>query len=164
MDSIATPGDRKIVTFLLAKQIFGIDMSALIEIREWEKPTLLPGVPDYIKGVLQIRGNSVPIVDLAERLGWQPSVLHPRSCILVVNIGITPVGFLVDEVEDIVSINDNEIRPSPDVENIDEKAIAGLVQISARSNNGSRAANSGATVVLFNLDALSVTTPLAEAA
>ena len=79
--------EHKIVTFLLGKQTFGISMSALIEIREWEEPTPLPSVPAYIKGVTNLRGHVVPVVGLAERLGWQPSVLHARSCILVVNIG-----------------------------------------------------------------------------
>src|SRR5690606_36362679 len=73
-------GERKIVTFSLSKRTFGIDMSALIEIREWEQPTPLPRVPSYIKGVANLRGNVIPIVGLAERLGWEPSVPHARSC------------------------------------------------------------------------------------
>ncbi|NWP29046.1 chemotaxis protein CheW, partial [Escherichia coli] len=68
--------DRKIVTFSLAQQTFGIDMRALIEIREWDEPTPLPNVPGFIKGVTNLRSNVVPVVGLAERLGWEPSVIH----------------------------------------------------------------------------------------
>lgn len=164
MSSIDAPGERKIVTFSLGKQTFGIDMSALVEIREWDEPTPLPSVPSYIKGVTNLRGNVVPVVGLAERLGWAPSVLHPRSCILVVNIGNKQAGFLVDEVADIVSISDSEVQPAPDVENVDEKVISGLVQIAPRTKDGNHAANSGTMVLLFDLDALSVTRHLDEAA
>ena len=163
MSSTDTPGERKIVTFSLAGQTFGIDMAALVEIREWDEPTPLPSVPSYIKGVTNLRGNVVPVVGLAERLGWTPSVLHARSCILVVTIGKRQAGFLVDEVADIVSINDNDVQPAPAVENVDENVIAGLVQISARGKDGAQAAGEGTMVLLFNLEALSVTRALDEA-
>lgn len=164
MSSTDTPGERKIVTFSLAGQTFGIDMAALVEIREWDEPTPLPSVPSYIKGVTNLRGNVVPVIGLAERLGWEPSVLHARSCILVVNIGQRQAGFLVDEVADIVSINDEDVQPAPDVENVEENVIAGLVQISGRAKDGSHPANGGTMVLLFNLEALSVTRLLDEAA
>jgi purine-binding chemotaxis protein CheW len=159
-----TPGQRKIVTFSLAGQTFGIDMSALVEIREWDEPTPLPSVPNYIKGVTNLRGNVVPVIGLAERLGWQPSVLHARSCTLVVNIGDRQAGFLVDEVADIVSINDSDVQPAPDIENVDENVIAGLVQIAGRAKDSTHAASSETMVLLFNLDALSVTRLIDEAA
>ena len=56
--------DCKIVTFILGNQTFGIDMTALIEIREWENPTPLPNVPSFIKGVTNLRGNVIPVVGL----------------------------------------------------------------------------------------------------
>ena len=70
--------ERKIVTFLLGKQTFGIDMASLIEIREWEEPTPLPSVPAYIKGVTNLRGHVVPVVGLSERLGWERA---PRALV-----------------------------------------------------------------------------------
>lgn len=164
MSSIDMPGERKIVTFSLAGQTFGIDMNALVEIREWIEPTPLPSVPSYIKGVTNLRGNVVPVVGLAERLGWKPSVLHARSCILVVNIGNKQAGFLVDEVADIVSINDKDVQPSPDVDNLDDRVISGLVQIAPRAKDGTHAANSGTMVLLFDLDMLSIERHLDEAA
>jgi purine-binding chemotaxis protein CheW len=164
MSSTDTPGERKIVTFSLGEQTFGIDMAALVEIREWDEPTPLPSVPSYIKGVTNLRGNVVPVVGLAERLGWPPSQLHARSCILVVNIGDRQAGFLVDEVADIVAINDSDVQPAPDVENINGNVIAGLVQIAPRGKDASHAATSGTMVLLFDLEALSVTRHLELAA
>lgn len=166
MSTIDSPGERKIVTFSLGAQIFGIDMASLIEIREWDAPTPLPGVPSFIKGVTNLRGTVVPVVCLAERLGWPPSVIHSRSCILVVNIGGKQAGFLVDEVADIVLIQDSEIRPAPDVEIGEPSVIAGLVKTTTRAGEGAAAhsEDKGIMVLLLDLDALSLTPHLDLAA
>ncbi|HKY82542.1 MAG TPA: chemotaxis protein CheW [Sphingobium sp.] len=153
--------DRKIVTFTLGQQMFGIDMRSLIEIREWEEPTPLPSVPSYVKGVTNLRGSVVPVVGLAERLGWTPSVLHSRSCILVVAIGQRQAGFLVDEVADIVAIDSSDIQPAPDVEVNEQSAIAGLVRIERRTSDADQAET---MVLLLDLDALSLTRQILEIA
>ena len=159
-NSAETQGEeRKIVTFTLGKQMFGIDMRALFEIREWEEPTPLPSVPSYVKGVTNLRGSVVPVVGLAERLGWEPSVLHSRSCILVVAIGERQAGFLVDEVVDIVVINSADIQPAPDVEINEENALAGLVRVERRNVNGE---SSDTMVLLLDLESLSLTRQLPE--
>jgi purine-binding chemotaxis protein CheW len=163
MSTSDTANDRKIVTFSLAKQIFGIDMSALIEIREWDEPTPLPNVPSFVKGVTNLRGNVIPVVGLAERLGWEPSVIHARSCVLVVNIAGKQAGFLVDEVNDIVAIGETEIQPAPEVETIEPSVIAGLVRIATRQKDGTRD-EKGTMVLLLDLDALSLTKHLDLAA
>ncbi|MDQ0252134.1 purine-binding chemotaxis protein CheW [Sphingomonas kyeonggiensis] len=155
--------DRKIVTFSLAQQTFGIDMRALIEIREWDEPTPLPNVPGFIKGVTNLRGNVIPVVGLAERLGWEPSAIHARSCVLVVNIAGKQAGFLVDEVNDIVAIGETEIQPAPEVETIEPSVIAGLVRIATRQKDGTRD-EKGTMVLLLDLDALSLTKHLDLAA
>lgn len=163
MTSTPSTGERKIVTFSLGDRLFGIDMRALIEIREWEEPTPLPRVPGYIKGVSNLRGTVIPIVGLAERLGWEPSVPHGRSCILVVVIGGKQAGFLVDEVADIVAISESQIQAAPDIETTEPGVIAGLVQISSRTQDA-QDGESGAMVSLLDLEALNVTRQLDLAA
>ena len=163
MSSTQASDERKIVTFSLGEQIFGIDMASLIEIREWDEPTPLPGVPSFIKGVTNLRGTVVPVVGLAERLGWSPSVIHARSCILVVNIAGKQAGFLVDEVADIVLIKDSDIRPAPDVEIGEPSVIAGLVKTQTRTADGTNGSDS-LMVLLLDLDALSLTRQLDIAA
>lgn len=164
MSSIDNLDERKIVTFSLASQTFGIDMSSLIEIREWEEPTPLPGVPSFIKGVTNLRGTVVPVIGLAERLGWQPSAVHSRSCILVVSIGGKQAGFLVDEVEDIVLIKADQVQPAPEVEAGEAGVIAGLVQITARATEGAAPGESGTMVSLLDLNALAIARPMDLAA
>jgi purine-binding chemotaxis protein CheW len=153
--------ERKIVTFTLGRQMFGIDMASLIEIREWQEPTPLPGVPSWIKGVTNLRGSVVPVVGLAERLGWMPSVIHARSCILVVNIAGKQAGFLVDELADIVVINGAEIQPAPDTGVAEENVVAGLARIERRAMDSE---SGEAMVLLLDLGALSLTRHLVDAA
>lgn len=160
----AAAAERKIVTFSLAGQMFGIDMKSLVEIREWEAPTPLPSVPAYIKGVTNLRGTVVPVVGLAERLGWDPSQLHSRSCILVVNIGDKQAGFLVDEVADIVGVNGADIQPAPEVESLEAGVIAGLIRVPQRAVAGESNPDEHVMVLLLDLDALSLTRPFELAA
>ena len=155
MNDQENPADEiKIVTFTLGSRHFGIDMRSLIEIREWAEPTPLPSVPDYILGVTNLRGTVVPVIGLADRLGWTPSEIHARSCVLVVNIAGKQAGFLVDEVDDIVAIQESAIQPAPDVELQETNVISGLVQINARARDGSEP--SAQMVLLLDLDALSI--------
>lgn len=156
MTSTNENGERKIVTFSLSDRTFGIDMSALIEIREWEEPTPLPRVPTYIKGVSNLRGNVIPIVGLAERLGWEPSKLHARSCILVANVSGKQAGFLVDEIADIVPINDSDIQPAPAIEIEEASVISGLVQVAGRAQETQDEEEAGTMVLLLDLEALSI--------
>ena len=164
MTSSSETDERKIVTFSLGDRIFGINMSALIEIREWEEPTPLPRVPPYIKGVANLRGNVIPIIGLAERLGWEPSEPHARSCILVANTSGKQAGFLVDEVADIVLIKDSEIQPAPEIEIEETSVIAGLVQVAARAQDAKQDGDAGTMVLLLDLEALNVTRHMEMAA
>jgi len=142
MNEHETPADEiKIVTFTLGSRHFGIDMRSLIEIREWAEPTPLPSVPGYILGVTNLRGTVV---------------------LLVVNIAGKQAGFLVDEVDDIVAIQESAIQAAPDVELQDSNVISGLVQITARARDGSDP--SPQMVLLLDLDALSITRHLDLAA
>lgn len=158
----ADTDERKIVTFTLDGQMFGIDMSALIEIREWEEPTPLPGVPLYIKGVVNLRGSVVPVVGLAERLGWTPSPIHSRSCVLVVSTGGKQCGFLIDQLADIVVIDVADIQPAPAMDVADENVIAGLARIERRTLENDD--ETEAMVLLLDIEALSLTRHLVDLA
>ena len=159
--------ETKIVTFKLAGQLFGIEMKELTEIREWEDPTPVPGVPSFIKGVTNLRGTVVPVVGLAERLGWEPSQLHSRSCFLVVNVSGKQTGFLVDEVADIVPLADGKFQPAPDIDIDEPGVIRGLAQLAARgaeAEDGDKSERRGDMVLLLDLNRLSFSVPTELAA
>jgi purine-binding chemotaxis protein CheW len=151
--------ERKILTFTLGDQVFGIDMAPLIEIREWDEPTPLPQIPAYICGVMNLRGAVVPIVDLASRIGSAPTHPQARSCIVVFDLQDQAAGFLVNQVADIVPVAEQDIQPAPDVEMGEPGAVTGLV-------NAVETARQGATqmITLLDLSALNVTSGLQLAA
>jgi len=161
-----TTEEMKIVTFSLGGHMFGISMASLVEIRQWEEPTPLPGVPHYVRGVTNLRGNVVPVVGLAERLGWPPSETHARSCTLVVNLDGKQAGFLVDEMNDIVTVSLADIQPPPDLDGADTSAIAGLVRVvdSRSDQQDDRKSREGEMVLLIDVPALSLTRHLDAAA
>lgn len=158
-------GDRKIVTFSLDGQTFGIDMRSLVEIREWTEPTPLPGVPNYILGVTNLRGTVVPVIGLSQRLGWKPSEIHARSCLLIVNLSGKQAGFLVDEVADIVQIRAEDIQPAPDTEIEDPNIISGLVKVNAKAAPGEgKPEDDGQMVMILELEAMGLLRQMEAAA
>jgi purine-binding chemotaxis protein CheW len=85
------------------------------EIRGWTAATALPRAPRYIRGVINLRGAVLPIVDLAIRLGLPSTEPTARNVIIVVQIAQQQIGLLVDAVSDILTTNDTHIQPAPDV-------------------------------------------------
>ena len=108
-------GERELVTFRVGEQDFCIDIIYVREIRSWTPATVLPHAPDYVLGVINLRGAIVPIVDLACRLGLPKTVLGDRHVIVIAVVANQTVGFLVDAVSDIIGVVPSAIQPTPDV-------------------------------------------------
>jgi purine-binding chemotaxis protein CheW len=85
------------------------------EIRGWTPATPLPRTPSYMKGVINLRGAVLPIVDLGARLGLTTSEPSARHVIMVVNVGGRTLGLLVEAVSDIINVSDDMVQPTPDV-------------------------------------------------
>ena len=103
----------EIVSFHLGDQEFCIDIMAIREIRAWSPTTRLPHVPHYVAGVVNLRGTVLPVIDLAARLGWEPTSPTDRHVIIVAQIGGQLRGLIVDAVSDIVTAQDEDIQPPP---------------------------------------------------
>jgi len=106
---------REIVSFRVARQDFCIDIGSVREIRGWTPTTVLPHAPEYITGVMNLRGAVLPVVDLSARLGLGPAEPSPRHVIIIAMIGTNTVGLLVDAVSDILTVPSDQIKPTPDV-------------------------------------------------
>lgn len=106
---------REIVSFRVASQDFCIDIGLVREIRGWTPTTVLPHAPEYVTGVMNLRGAVLPVVDLSARLGLGPTEPSPRHVIIIVMIDSMTAGLLVDAVSDILSVNDEDIKPTPEV-------------------------------------------------
>lgn len=105
----------ELIAFRLGEQAYSIDIMQVREIRGWTPATPIPHSPDYVMGVINLRGTVLPIVDLAARFGQPPTVATPRHAIIVTQIAGRTVGLLVDAVSDILTINERDIQPTPDV-------------------------------------------------
>jgi len=107
------------LTFLVGKESFAISITDVNEIIEISSVTRVPMTPDYIHGVINLRGNVVPVIDLSARLGHSCTEISKRSCIVLVEIDVTDdstqlIGMLVDEVKEILEIPAENIQPAPD--------------------------------------------------
>ena len=115
-DLIHTGADRReLISFRIGAQEFCVDIMAVREIRGWTSATPIPHSPNYVRGVINLRGAVLPIVDLAARLGFAITEPTARSVIIVAHIGERTVGLLVDAVSDILTVSDEVIQPTPDV-------------------------------------------------
>jgi purine-binding chemotaxis protein CheW len=129
----ADPGTRELIAFRVGKQEFCINVMMVREIRGWTAATALPRSPRYVRGVINLRGAVLPIVDLAIRLGLPAIEPTARNVIIVVQIGQQQVGLLVDAVSDILTANSANIQPSPDVSSdLVKTFVKGLLPVDGR--------------------------------
>lgn len=108
-------GKIELVAFRVGRQEYCVDIMSVREIRGWTKETILPMVPAYVRGVINLRGAVVPIIDLAARLGLPPINPEARHVIIISQVGSQIVGFVVDAVSDILTTDKSNIQPAPDV-------------------------------------------------
>jgi purine-binding chemotaxis protein CheW len=106
---------QELISFRIGEQEFCVDIMAVREIRGWTQATPLPQAPSYVRGVINLRGAVLPIVDLAARLGLGDTEPSVRNVIIVVRIGQRLVGLLVDAVSEVLTATSDMIQPTPDV-------------------------------------------------
>ena len=124
---------RELIAFRIGDQEFCVDIMQVREIRGWTTATPLPRTPAFMKGVINLRGAVLPIVDLAARLGFETGETSDRNVIIVAQIGEQVVGLLVDAVSDILTVTDDVIQPTPDVASDTAKTfVRGLLAIDGR--------------------------------
>lgn len=124
---------RQLITFQIGDQILGVDIMAIREIRAWSPATPLPNVPAHVRGVVNLRGVVLPVLDLSHRLGWGLTSPSARHVIIVVRIGDQLQGLIVDAVNDIVTVPDDGMQPLPDIgDNAAANFLEGLATIDQR--------------------------------
>lgn len=106
---------RELIAFRIGDQEFTVNVMSVREIRGWTPAMPMPHTPDYVMGVINLRGAVLPIVDLSLRLGMKAAEPTPRHVIIVIQVHDRLVGLLVDAVSDILTITDDLIQPTPEV-------------------------------------------------
>jgi len=114
MPSLPQPGS-KLVTVSLGDQFFCLDIMSVREIRGWTTSTPLAHAPEYVLGMINLRGTILPVVDLAARLGLGKSEPTASSVVVVVQLDDRQAGLMVDAVCDIVTVGENMLQEPPDV-------------------------------------------------
>lgn len=108
---------RQFLTFMLGNEMMAMGILAIREILEYTEPTFVPMMPRDIRGVIDLRGTVVPVVDLATRLGCSSNGASRKSCIVIIEIGEADspqiVGAVVDAVNAVIEVGDEEIEPPP---------------------------------------------------
>lgn len=128
-----TAASRELIAFRIGDQEFCVDIMAVREIRGWTPATPLPRSPSFMKGVINLRGAVLPIIDLGVRFGLTTSEPTARHVIMVAHIGGRLVGLLVDAVSDIIQLRDEEIQTTPDVASDQVKAfVKGIFALDGR--------------------------------
>lgn len=126
-------GTREYLTFHLGKEEYGIDILKVQEIRGYEQPTRIANAPDFIKGVVNLRGTIVPIVDMRLKFNCAEIEYNNFTVVIILNLHNRVVGIVVDSVSDVMELAPDAIRPAPDIESaIDSGCTLGLGSIGDR--------------------------------
>ena len=123
-------GSAEFISFAIGGEQYGVDIMSVREIKEWSNVTHLPKQPDYVRGVLNLRGVVLPIIDLRCRFGQGLTECTPTHIIIVVQMEGRQVGLLADRVLDIVAFEKNDIQPVPNVaRSAQARFLSGLVTV-----------------------------------
>lgn len=108
-----TQQDRYL-TFSLGNQIFGIEIKFVTEIIGIQPITEVPEMPDYVKGIINLRGKIIPVIDVRLKFRKDPAEYNDRTCIIVIDIHEISIGLIVDNVAEVLTITGENIVPPPD--------------------------------------------------
>jgi purine-binding chemotaxis protein CheW len=122
---------NKYLSFRIAKESFGISIRFIREIIEMQNIIEVPDMPNYVKGVINLRGKVIPIIDLRLRFGIEERAYDDRNCVIVTELNSNTIGLIVDTVEEVVEILDKNIEPSPNFRgsSAKERYISGLGKV-----------------------------------
>ena len=118
---------REVLSFKLGAEEYGIDILRVQEIRGYEPPTRIANAPSFMKGVVNLRGVIVPIVDMRVRFGLPDVTYDAFTVVIILNVAHRTIGIVVDSVSDVMELDAQQIKPAPDFNgSIDATYITGL--------------------------------------
>lgn len=136
MEKIATTavtGAREYLTFRLEQEEYGIDILKVQEIRGYEPPTRIANAPHFIKGVVNLRGTIIPIVDMRLKFNCSKAEYDAFTVVIILNLHQRIVGIVVDSVSDVMELAAENLKAAPDVDSVIESdAVVGLGSLGDR--------------------------------
>lgn len=122
--------EAKFLTFWTGGELFGIPISDVVQIISMQEITPLPDFPDYAKGVINLRGIIIPVIDMRIRLKKPEAEYNESTCIIVTNIEDAYIGFIVDTVDEVTDIGADDISPAPKVsKDVTNHYLTGIGQV-----------------------------------
>jgi purine-binding chemotaxis protein CheW len=103
----------RFLTFKIGEEVFGIEIKHVTEIVGIQPITNIPEVPEYVKGIINLRGKIIPVIDVRLKFKKKPVEYNDRTCIIVIDIEDVSIGLIVDNVSEVVTITDENIVPPP---------------------------------------------------
>ena len=113
--AMAREATSEVLVFVLGREEYGVDILKVQEIRGYEKVTPIPAAPEYLKGVVNLRGIIVPIVDMRIKFNVGAATYDAFTVVIVLNINNHTIGMVVDSVSDVVTLTPDQIKPAPDL-------------------------------------------------
>ena len=131
--SASTTATAEYLTFQLGKEEYGIDILKVQEIRSYEQPTRMAQAPDFIKGIIDLRGVIVPIIDLRLKLQCAQAEYTDFTVVIILNVRGTVMGVVVDAVADVVALTREAIKPAPQFQSqLDAAFVTGIARMGDR--------------------------------
>lgn len=122
--------EHQLVVFELGNEHYGVDISAVEAIIKMQPITVVPHTPHFVEGVTNLRGSVLPVIDLRKRFGLSSEVISKSSRIVVIVLGKTKIGMIVDAVSEVMRVQDDAIEPPPSmVTTVDTTFIIGIAKI-----------------------------------
>jgi len=123
----AREATREVLVFVLGKEEYGVDILKVQEIRGYEKVTPIPAAPAYLKGVVNLRGIIVPVIDLRIKFGMADPKYDSFTVVIILRLATRVIGMVVDGVSDVVALGASEVKPAPQLGSlVDSSFLAGL--------------------------------------
>ena len=116
----------KFLTFSLGEEFYGIDIMYVTEIVGIQPITVVPELPEYVKGIINLRGKIIPVMDARLKFKKEPELYNDRTCIIVIDIKELSIGIIVDAVSEVLTITDDNIVPPPNLNGSGRKYIKGV--------------------------------------
>jgi purine-binding chemotaxis protein CheW len=140
--------DRQLVVFELATEHYGVDIGAVQSIIKMEPVTVVPRAPEFVEGVINLRGTVLPVIDLRLRFGLTAEETTKDARIVVVEIDGTEVGMVVNAVSEVLMVGEEEIEPpSPVVTTVDSAFITGIAKVEVGGGDSAK----GRLIILLDL-------------
>lgn len=121
--------EYQMACFRVGDESFAADIMKIKEVILYRRVTAMPRAPDFMEGIINIRGDVIPVIDMRKRLGMATGEITKNSRIIILSVGLKDVGIIVDSVSKVLRVSDSDIKPAPSVgKGIESEYLTGVIR------------------------------------